>query len=96
MDGRTDRSTDRRTYRRTDGSYFPNAGPYCAYDDKTYFLVVVFCLKKESRPTDLCVRCEDVRLHPDDGWEHVIAYDDVTCCVKPEHTGTLVAYVSIL
>lgn len=42
--------------------------------------------------TELCVQCKDIRLHPDDDWQHIVVRGD-TCCVKREYAHHLVAYV---
>ncbi|WAQ98277.1 hypothetical protein MAR_022650 [Mya arenaria] len=60
--------------------------------------LAVFYLASEKAPPQptsrLCVRCQDIKGHPDDvkAWEHIVQENDTCCLDDPKHLNYLVEY----
>ncbi|XP_052793865.1 uncharacterized protein LOC128227402 isoform X4 [Mya arenaria] len=93
----------RKSFRKKDKNSQIYTSAICLFGILNILLVVlnglaVFYLVSEKAPPQptsrLCVRCQDIKAHPDDvkTWKHIVQENDTCCLDDPKHLNYLVEY----
>ncbi|XP_052793867.1 uncharacterized protein LOC128227402 isoform X6 [Mya arenaria] len=93
----------RKSFRKKDKNSQIYTSAICLFGILNILLVVlnglaVFYLVSEKAPPQptsrLCVRCQDIKGHPDDvkTWKHIVQENDTCCLDDPKHLNYLVEY----